>query len=277
MQQRPQETAAHDDLERIAKGTLSAANKITKGAMTSALTLTKSAAEVAKDLTAPLPGQEQVRAASPGSSKSDSMRSDASGGDDDMYSAFTSNAMYCNTTQATCMNPIASPPEKSWKAASGRLKTVRALTAMNRWETRSEEEDLADRAYAASMAQSSGPRAASISAAPSAAVTFVDTAPGSNEPTAVPTRITPLPHEPTSDLSGTSKRESKRKSSSKRNTADAQIEAELLSGGLKPADRTIAYAANLMHRCVKKRVTPRGHFVDPSGVRVNIERCPWCF
>ena len=39
MQQRPQETAAHDDLERIAKGTLSAANKITKGAMTSAFTL----------------------------------------------------------------------------------------------------------------------------------------------------------------------------------------------------------------------------------------------
>jgi hypothetical protein len=268
-----------------ATGTLSAANIITKEAITSVLTLPKSAAALAqvtvstaasvtKDLTAPLPGREQGRAASPAlSSKSDSMRSDASGGDDDMYSAFASNAMYCNTTRATCMNPIASPPEKSWKAASGRLKTVRALTAMNRWEARSEEEDLADRAYAASMAQSSGPRAASFSAAPSAAMPFVDTATDSNEPTAVTTR--PSTHELTSGSSGTSKRESKRKSSSKRNTEESQIEAELLSGRLKPADRTIAYAANLMHRCVKKRVTPRGHFVDPSGVRVNIERCPW--
>lgn len=54
-----------------------------------------------------------------------------------------------------------------------------------------------------------------------------------------------------------------------------QLEEELKKGSLKKGDESIAYAACLLKRCVMKRIHPRGVFVDPSGVNVNILQFPW--
>ena len=53
-------------------------------------------------------------------------------------------------------------------------------------------------------------------------------------------------------------------------------DAAAAEGGMQRGDPTISYVSSLVRRCVRKRISPNGLFMDPSGVRVDIVRLPWC-